>query len=159
MTVSSTNRHAAAQAVDKDFYAAFTGAFQGVLKWENLDTLWDVVKASKEDWYIYAIGEAPPEKTASRDALKHFIDELDTLLRREHSEKYCGIVYTDDIQAPKFIKIFDPNNIGTSCSIAKTPPLPGWILSVAPPIDLPDKLRQQTFHDKSRKRWWNRLFS
>ncbi len=160
MTTSSTNRDAAkVSTADKDFYTAFTGAFQGILKWENLDTLWDVVKARKEDWFIYAIGEKPPEKTASRVELKHFIDELDRLLRREHGEEYCGIVYTDDIQEPKFIKIFDPNNIGTSCSIAKTPPLPGWILSVAPPIDLPDKLRQETFQDKSRKRWWNTLFS
>ncbi len=144
---------------EKDFYSAFTGSFQGILKWSNLDKLWEKIKGGKQDWYIYAIGEQPPEKPANNDALKHFIDELDALLRREHGEEYCGIVYTDDIQEPKFIKIFDPNNIGTSCSIAKTPPLPGWILSVTPPIDLPDKLLQQTFQDKNRKRWWNKLFA
>jgi hypothetical protein len=157
----STTKPAHEQEISKeqDFYLAFTGSFQGILKWSNLDTLWDTVKASEQHWYIYAIGEQPPKKPATNDELKHFIDELDGLLRREHGEEYCGIVYTDDIQAPKFIKIFDPNNIGTSCSIAKTPPLPGWILSVTPPIDLPDKLLQQTFQDKNRKRWWNKLFA
>ncbi len=157
-TSTSTAKNTPLPVTPKDFYTHFTGSFQGILKWSNLDALWETVKASKQAWYIYAIGEQPPEKPATHDDLQHFIEEINRLLRREHGEKYCGIVYTDDIQEPGFIKIFDPNNIGTSCSIAKTPPLPGWILSVTPPIDLPDKLLQKTFQDKSRKRWWNKLF-
>ncbi len=141
-----------------DFYIAFKGAFQGVLRWPQLDALWEKVAQDKQEWFIYAIGEAPPEKPADNQALKHFIKEIDGLLRREHDEEYCGIVYTDDLQEPTYIKIFDPNNIGTSCSIAKNPPLPGWILSVIKPIDLPAAMMQQTHQTKNRKRWWNRLF-
>jgi len=147
------------ETVKDDFHTAFTGRFEGILRWHQLDELWvklnESAKTGKKEWYIYAVSEKPPVKTASSDDLKKFVTEIDRLLRREHDEEYCGIVYTDDIQAPNYIKIFDPGNIGTSCSTAKTPPLPGWILSTLKPIDLPNALMPPN----NRKRWWNKLFS
>ena len=44
-----------------------------------------------------------------------FVTEIDRLLRQDHAEDYCGIVYADDLQQPRFIKIYDPNNLGVSC--------------------------------------------
>jgi len=62
---------------------------------------------------------------------------MDKLLRREHQEDYCGIVYANDLQTPGSIKIYDPNNLGVSCGYNDNPPLPGWIMSRIPPVDLP----------------------
>jgi len=41
-------------------------------------------------------------------------------LRADHHESYCGIVYADDLDKPRLIKIYDPNNLGSSCGSSKT---------------------------------------
>ena len=105
-------------------------------------------------WYIYAVGEAPPLEPASEMQVKTFLDEIDVLLRKEHDEDYCGIVYVDNKEHPSFLKIFDPNNLGVSCGFSDNPPLPGWILCKIPPVDLPNALPQVG----GRKRWWQRVF-
>ncbi len=141
---------------DDAFISAFKGKFFGVLKWKQLDELWAIVKKDKKSgWYIYAIGDEPPSELVKNKELVTVIDELNVLLRREHNEDYCGIVYTDSLKTPSFIKVFDPNNVGTSCSIADTPPLPGWIISKLPPSDLLAPMKQTA----KRKRWWNKLFN
>ncbi len=137
------------------YFKIFSGAFSGVLRWEQLDELWQRVRQDAGDWYIYAVGDAPPTSPASSEQLHQFIPEIDALLHKEHDEDYCGIVYADNREAPRFIKIFDPNNIGTSCSSGHhPPPLPGWILSKMKPIDLPNAFPQTG----SRKRWWSTIF-
>lgn len=136
-----------------DFYAAFKGSFYGVLRWPQLDALWETLRRDAKDWYIYAIGTEPPSEPVAPEQLHHFIVEIDQLLRREHEEDYCGIVYTDSFDAPAFVKIFDPNNLGVSCGFSDNPPLPGWILSKLPPTDL-----QAPLLANNRRRWWQRLF-
>ena len=79
----------------------------------------------------------------------YFIGELNKLLRREHKEDYCGVVYTDSIESPRFVKIFDPNNLGTSCSIATEAPLPSWIICKMVPEALSD----------NRRRWWQSILN
>ena len=90
---------------------------------------------------------------AGADELARFIDEIDMLLRREHDHDYCGIVYADDPAAPAMVKIYDPNNLGVSCGYSDNPPLPGWVLSRLPPVDL-----EATRQPAGRRRWWQRLF-
>jgi hypothetical protein len=139
-----------------NFYTAFKGTFSGVLRWEQLDSLWETLRADPgSNWYLYAVGEQPPNETVSVAALTRFISEVDELLRREHNEDYCGIVYVDDMQRPSFVKIFDPNNLGVSCGYSDNPPLPGWILSKLPPADLQAPWPQPG----NRRRWWQRLFA
>ncbi len=135
---------------------AFRGSFINMLRWEQLDTLWATLRAQTDaGWYIYAIGEPPPKTTASPDAMDTFLTGIDRLLRQDHGEDYCGIVYADDRDTPAFIKIYDPNNLGSVCgSSGAPPPLPGWILSRKPPEDLPAALPQPG----NRRRWWRRLF-
>lgn len=138
----------------QDFMQAFGGSFTSALRWHHLDALWEVLREdAAAGWYIYAIGEAPPVKAADAQMLLTFIDEIDKLLREEHAENYCGIVYADDLQQPSFIKIYDPNNLGVTCGYSENPPLPGWVLSRIPPVDLP-----ATLVPKNRKRWWRSLF-
>jgi hypothetical protein len=143
------------EATDHPYYKAFKGELFGILKWEQLDDLWEAIRSNEPaDWYIYAVGEEPPTQAVTVDELHAFITEIDKLLRTEHEEKYCGIVYADNRQQPTFVKIYDPNNLGVSCGYSDNPPLPGWVLSHMQPIDLPAAMPQTG----SRKRWWNRLF-
>lgn len=143
---SETERHV--------FTQAFRGSFTSALRWPQLDELWRVVRSQQQtDWYIYAVGEAPPEDCATHQQLLHFIEQVDGLLRREHGEEYCGIVYADDFQQPSLIKIYDPNNLGVSCGFSDNPPLPGWVLSQLKPCDL-----ESAAPPAGRKRWWRRLF-
>jgi hypothetical protein len=138
-----------------NFLAAFRGSFTGILRWPKLDELWEtVLQQDSQNWYIYAVGETPPEDTASREQLEQFITSINELLHKEHAEDYCGVVYADDLQHPAFIKIFDPNNLGVSCGFSNSPPLPGWILSAIKPTDLPAAIPQPG----NRKRWWQKLF-
>jgi hypothetical protein len=143
-----------AQARQPAFLQAFRGSFRGILQWEQLDRLWDAVRADEEPrWYIYAIGETPPEAPADPAALENFLREIDGLLRREHEEDYCGIVYADDPEQPALIKIFDPHNLGVVCGYSDNPPLPGWVLSTRPPCEI--KAQQPV--TGARRRWWRRL--
>lgn len=132
------------------------GRFTGILRWPQLDHFWDVLRSQAEKgWYIYAVGEEVPHAPASKSQVLKFIDEIDALLHREHAEDYCGIVYADDLSKPTFVKIFDPNNLGSSCGSSKNPPKPGWIMSLQRPVVLADS----SVVPNNRKRWWKGLFS
>lgn len=140
---------------DNQFLDAFHGRFSGLLRWEQLSTFWEVLLNHNDgEWYVYAVGEEPPQKTASTAELSTFISEIDQLLRRDHDEDYCGIVYADNRETPTFVKIFDPNNLGISCGASSLKPLPGWIISRLAPTDLPNAIQ----HSGSRKRWWQKIF-
>jgi hypothetical protein len=148
-----TARH---NAETTSFLGAFNGSFTGILHWHQLDALWAQLRADRDRaWYIYAIGEAPPTQPASAEQLQRFIDEVDALLRAEHDEDYCGVVYVDRTQAPSLIKIFDPNNLGASCGSSGLRVLPGWVLSLLPPVDLEVAMPPT----RSRRRWWQAIFS
>lgn len=143
------------QAVS-EFGDAFRGRFENVLRWEQLDKLWDALEADAgAGWYIYAVGEQPPLAPASDEQVRHFLAEIIVLLRKEHDEDYCGVVFADSMQTPTFVKIFDPNNLGVSCGYSDNPPLPGWVMSRIPPQDL-----QATAPlPGNRRRWWQRLIN
>ena len=146
-----------AQTNTSPFVSAFWGSFTSMLRWPQLDELWQALRAqNSKAWFVYAVGEAPPTSPANNEQLSHFIDEIDALLRREHDKSYCGIVYVDQPADPAFIKIYDPNNLGMVCgSSGGPPPYPGWILSLIPPENLDDAL----LPPGNRRRWWQRLFN
>ena len=142
-------------SIEETYLAAFKGNFTSTMRWPDLEDFWQVLKGSADDsWYIYAVGEKPPENTVEKTQLINFIDEMDALLRKEHEEDYCGIVYVDDKSAPAFVKIFDPNNLGVSCGFSDNPPLPGWVLSKIPPVELETAISPP----KNRQRWWQKIF-
>lgn len=136
------------------YLAAFRGSFTSALRWPQLDDLWQQVRAQPQGWFLYAVGEQPPAAPAAPEHLLRFIDEIDQLLRREHDEDYCGIVYADDLVSPTMVKIYDPHNLGVTCGYSDNPPLPGWVLSRLAPVDL-EAARQPA----GRRRWWQRLFA
>ena len=133
----------------------FQGSFISMLRWPQLDTLWKTLRQQKDaQWYAYAIGEIPPDTPLNAAELDSFIQEIDTLLRKEHDEDYCGIVYVDKPDEPRIIKIYDPNNLGVVCGFSEAPPLPGWTLSLDPPCDLPTAIKPPA----NRRRWWQTLW-
>lgn len=137
------------------FLRAFNGSLTSTLHWQDLDAFWAVLHArAGAGWYIYALGEQPPSAAANAAQVKKFIAEMDALLRKEHMEDYCAIVFADDLHEPTLVKIFDPNNLGVSCGFSTNPPLPGWVLSLHPPVDL--VAMAQT---ASRRRWWQKIFA
>jgi hypothetical protein len=142
-------------SVQQNYLDAFKGRFTSLMRWHQLDNFWQNLKLKVDDgWYIYHVGDTPPESPVERKKLLEFIDEIDTLLHEEHEEDYCGIVYTDDMDNPSYIKIFDPNNLGVTCGFSEKPPLPGWILSRIPPVELEEAL----YPAANRRRWWQRIF-
>lgn len=134
------------------FRARLKGSFQGILYWHQLDELWARVKSG--EWYVYQLGESLPGRPLSGDELSQRIAALDQLLRKEHDYDYCGIVYADDAEQPTLIKVYDPNNMGSSCSCNVPPSPPGWILSTTPPA----LIEIQSPVPNNRRRWWQ-LFS
>jgi len=142
-------------SIEQNFVDAFRGNFTSLMRWHDLDDFWSNLRDQLTDgWYIYAVGETPPDGHASQEHLLKFIDEIDALLHKEHDEDYCGIVYTDNKDDPSFIKIFDPNNLGVSCGFSDNPPLPGWVLSRIKPVELETALNPPN----NRRRWWQRIF-
>ena len=136
------------------FTAHLNGYFKGILQWQELDALWAAVCAQPDGWYASLTGEATPDAPLSADALGRFIDELDVLLRREHDYDYCGIVYADDTVDPSLIKIYDPNNLGSSCGCGGARIPPRWVLSRMAPTAIEDEAPLPA----GRKRWWQQLF-
>jgi len=130
------------------------GSFTSTLRWHNLDDLWQVLRNhAMHDWYVYAIGSDIPRLPSTHEQLMLFVEKIDHLLREDHQEEYCGIVYADNLQKPTMIKIFDPHNLGVSCGYSDNPPLPGWVLSKLPPEDL---VTTQVIAN-NRKKWWQKL--
>ena len=118
-----------------EFHRQMSGLLYSLLKWDQLSEFW--TKVDKDaGWYLYAVGEAVPIAPATPAQVEKFIVEVDALLRHDHRESYCGIVYADNLDKPSFIKIYDPNHLGVSCGSSKTPTLPGWIMSQVPPVEL-----------------------
>ena len=140
---------------EEPYLTAFRGSFRATLRWEQLEHFWEALRGDAGGgWYVYAVGEAPPEVPASVEQVERFIDEIDELIRAEHDESFCGIVYADSLEKPSFVKIYDPNNLGVVCGYSEQPPLPGWVMSKLKPVDLNAAVPPPG----NRRRWWQRLF-
>jgi len=139
--------------MSQEFLSVFRGSFTSALRWHQLDALWERLRGrAGAGWYLYAIGEPPPQSPAEAVQVVRFIEEVDALLRKEHDEDFCGIVYADNPKEPTMVKIYDPNNLGVVCGFSDSPPLPGWVMSLLPPEDLPAMQPP-----KGRQRWWRRI--
>lgn len=130
-----------------------TGRFAGILRWDDLERLWDRLAAEPAGWYVYQVGEAPPEQPLEASDFQRFLAEVDALLRQEHDEDYCGIVYADDHDHPTLVKIYDPNNLGASCGSSGRFIPPRWLLSRQRPETI-----EEPVTPANRRRWWRRLF-
>ena len=138
-----------------NFNQLLNGYFEGILRWSQLDDLWQQLKQSDAEWFVYQIGSPIPQQPLTTAELHKSIDELNALLRQEHEYDYCGIVYANDIKNPTLIKVYDPNNLGSSCGCGGDKIPPRWIISQQQPEEIIDDAPTPA----NRKRWWSRLFS
>lgn len=132
-----------------NFEQRLNGRFEGVLRWPDLDKLWVQVKASNLPWYIYEVGMDVPATQISEDDLGGEISAIDKILRDNHKEDYCGIVYVDNKEEPTLVKVFGPKNLGASCGSSGSKTWPRWILSHTPPTAVGVQL-----DDKGKPAWW-----
>lgn len=137
-----------------DFNARLNGRFEGLLRWEDLDALWSRLRDGGEAWYFYQVGSPLPDGPIAGEALERALAELDALLHKDHDHDYCGIVYADDPRTPSLIKVYDPNNLGSSCGSSGQRIPPRWILSLQRPQEVVDEAPMPG----NRRRWWHRLF-
>jgi hypothetical protein len=86
---------------------------------------------------------------------KAFRGNFSSLRPGGHREDYCGNVYTDSMEAPALIKIFEPYHLGVSCSFSNNPPLPGRVMSLTPPRPIESRRPLPA----SRPRWWQALWT
>lgn len=135
-----------------EFESKLDGVLFSLMSWEQLTAFWTRIDPHS-GWYLYGVGQPVPNVPASSAQVATFIREIDQLLRRDHEESYCGIVYADDLERPEFIKIYDPNNLGVSCGSSASKVQPGWVMSRCAPVEL-----QAKAVPASRTRWWQNIF-
>jgi len=119
---------------DTRYWRAYQGKFQGVLTWNAFDDLWQVLAASDGSWYVYDLDgpapQAPTELGPALHAARQMYDEV-------RNRSYCGTVYVDDPQAPRFVKVFDPYKMGATCGSSGERTMPRYVFSQIKPDALP----------------------
>ncbi len=134
------------------FLQTYNGRMSGVLRWPQLDKLWQSLDAG-DGWYLYEVGNDLPADPINRDTLERAVGQMDTFLRKEHDADYCGVVYTDDLDTPSLLKIYHPKKMGASCGSSGSTVLPKWTLSKHPPVDLVEWALQKDL----KPVWWKHM--
>ena len=127
----------------KRYRDSFSGKFSGIIPWTKFDELWGQLKADPEGWYVYQPDseDMPPESVLGKIDFLAFLDEAEAFLHEQQYADYCGAVYVDNLEQPRFIKIFHPRKMGSGCSIGgdnHTVILPWWTISRVQP----EKMRE-----------------
>jgi len=117
----------------------FQGRFIGIMQWDGCDALMKKLIDQPDGWYLYDTLATAPNQIIDASVFTENVNRIKKILTDEHQERYCGIVYTDDLENPSFVKIFHPKNIGKSCGSSEHPPIPQWLLSKTKPIDVVEK--------------------
>lgn len=134
------------------YIETYNGRMSGVLRWPQLDALWQTLDTG-DGWYLYEVGGDLPDASISDDQLQQAVKEMDAFLREQHDEHYCGVVYTDSIQNPSLLKIYHPKKMGASCGSSGAIVLPKWTLSQHPPIDLVEWALERD----RKPAWWKHM--
>lgn len=116
----------------------FRGRFVGLLRWNDCDELLEIIKADPTDWYVYDTLIGVPKTTLSKELFLLKLSEIKEILVADHKGVRCGTVFTDDLDKPTFVKIFNPNNLGKVCGFSESPAIPQWLLSKEQPEDIAD---------------------
>lgn len=119
-----------------DYFKKFKGRFIGIMQWDDCHELLQNLHNTPDDWYIYDTLESMPTQVADSTEFTGKIAQIKSIIEAEHKERYCGIVYADDLKQPNFVKIFHPKNLGRTCGGSDNPPLPQWLLSKEKPMDV-----------------------
>ena len=135
-----------------DFLTIYNGRMSGVLRWAQLDDIWQNLDAS-DGWYLYQIGAALPRAVISAELLAQSITDIDTFLHQQHDASYCGVVYADSLSEPMLLKIYHPRKMGASCGSSGSTVLPKWTLSKLAPVDL----LEWSLQKDEKPAWWKQM--
>lgn len=119
-----------------DYIERFKGRFIGIMQWDDCHTLFEKLHDNPNDWYLYDTLKVAPKMVTNANEFINTLNNINKIIKSEHRERYCGIVYTNDLDKPDFVKIFHPNNLGKVCGNSENPPIPRWLLSKDKPIDI-----------------------
>jgi hypothetical protein len=121
------------------YFKKFKGSFIGVMQWGDFHTLLQTLRNNPDNWHIYNTLELMPTQTLNSSEFIKKIDFIKLIIESEHKEKYCGIVYVDNLKNPTFVKFFHPKNLGKTCGSSKYPPMPQWLISKEKPMNVVKK--------------------
>ncbi|MDC0390225.1 hypothetical protein OAM42_00050 [Candidatus Thioglobus sp.] len=119
-----------------DYFQQFKGRFIGIMQLDDCDTLLQTLVNNPDDWFFYDTLKSMPSTALDASEFVDSIKQIKSIVNDEHDERYCGIVYADDLKNPTFIKIFHPKNLGKSCGSSENPPIPQWLISKEKPMDV-----------------------
>ena len=108
-----------------NYFDEFQGRFIGIMQWDDCHALLQKLVEQPSDWYLYDTLKEVPKQTADANHFTDQISEIKKILTNEHQERYCGIVYTNDLEKPSLSReifpllgskirmtVFSPNSVG-----------------------------------------------
>ncbi len=122
---------------DTAFWRLFQGRLFGILTWAQFDAFWPLLSGRAGEWFVFDPLATAPDAPMPAEAFETFLDQARQMLERRRDLSYCGAIYADDLQAPTFVKLFDPMKMGSACAMPGTRIMPRWTLSRLRPDSLP----------------------
>ncbi len=122
---------------DTPFWNAYQGRFSGLLQWKDVDALWQDLPETGGKWYVFDTSENVPAEPANPAAFQATLHAAELLVNSRRDRSHSGAIYIDNRENPQLVKIFDPVNMGTSCSCSTEPIYPRYILSRIKPDPIP----------------------
>jgi hypothetical protein len=122
---------------DTAYWNRYGGRFSGILKWEDLDGFWGRLQSSPDAWYVFDPEQKIPLAAQTSQAFSETVATARALLETRREMSHSGAIYTDHMERPTFVKVFDPSNMGSACNISGQRTMPRWIFSHIPPDPLP----------------------
>jgi len=122
---------------ESDFWQLFSKRASGILQWSDMDAFWAQLKHAGGHWYVFDPSQDAPETPLSGNELQVALDTAQTLVNQRRELPMSGAVYVDNRETPTFFKVFDPANMGSSCSCSTEPVMPRYIFSRIKPDSLP----------------------
>lgn len=121
---------------DTPFWQAYQGKFFGVPSWAAFDRFWPVLEAAGGAWFVFdPEGDAPDAPHAD---IASVLAEAKTCVEAvREMRSFCGTVFTDAMENPSFVKVFDPWKMGGVCGGSGERIMPRWVLSRLAPDALP----------------------
>lgn len=124
-----------AELPDTPFWRAYGGKFAGIPGWDKFDRFWARFEELGGDWYVFdPTGDAPDAPETDPAAARA---EARACVEQMRNRGFCGSVFADDLDAPSFVKVFDPYKMGGVCGGSGDRVLPRWIFSRIAPDPLP----------------------
>ena len=124
------------------FAERFNGKFWGVLRWTQYDSIFAKVAETPEGWYVWHTPDPVPSAPCTADGMTALFRRFDEKFATERARDSLGFVYVDDMEAPTFIKVFDPMKMGGCGGGGKAKP-PEWLLTTMPPEEIEEAHEKQ----------------